>query len=126
MSYHHHTWSWPILEVIRVVDADTLDVLLDRGFGGRTALRFRLAGVDAHETYGKDATEAGRIAKRFTEAWLAERQGHLVLLSTKGAPGAVGIGDGSFGRWAGTVIDDRDGSSLGDALVAGGHAEATG
>ena len=99
MSYHHHDWTWPVLEVLRVVDGDTLDVVLDRGFGGRTALRFRLA------------------------EWLEERKGHLVLRSTKGSPGAVGIGDGSFGRWAGVVIDDRDGSSLGDALVAGGHAD---
>ena len=123
MSYHHHDWTWPVLEVIRVVDGDTLDVVLDRGFGVRTALRFRLDGVNAHEIYGKNASEAGRVAKRFVEQWLEERKGHLVLRSTKGSPGAVGIGDGAFGRWAGVVVDDRDGSSLGDVLVAEGHAE---
>lgn len=118
----HHEWTWPVLEVMRVVDGDTFDLVIDAGFGGRQALRIRLAGVNAAEVYGSKASEAGKAAKRFAEDWLTIRRGYLVLRSFKGAPGAVGIGDGSFGRWAGEIIDDPDGSSLGDALVAAGYA----
>lgn len=114
-------WEWPILEVLNVVDGDTVDLVFDRGFGGRQALRVRLMSIDAYELRGPKATEKGREADAFVEDWLDGRRGPYVLVSKKGAPGAVGIGDGSFGRWAG-IIFDAAGVSLGDDLLTAGLA----
>ena len=46
-------------EVKSVIDADTIDVLVDLGFGVHTMQRLRLYGIDAPEM----KTEAGKIAK---------------------------------------------------------------
>jgi micrococcal nuclease len=49
-------------ELIRVVDGDTVDLVIDLGFDTSRHERFRLYGIDAPET----RTEAGKASK----AWL--------------------------------------------------------
>ena len=51
-------------ELIRVVDGDTVDLIIDLGFDTSRKERFRLYGIDAPEM----RTEAGKAAK----AWLWE------------------------------------------------------
>ena len=53
-------------EVKAVVDADTVDVLIDLGFGVHTMQRLRLYGIDAPEM----RTEAGKIAKEYVKSVL--------------------------------------------------------
>ena len=53
-------------EVKSVVDADTIDVLIDLGFGVHTMQRLRLYGIDAPEM----RTEAGKIAKEYVKSVL--------------------------------------------------------
>lgn len=53
-------------EVKAVVDADTIDVLIDLGFGVHTMQRLRLYGIDAPEM----KTEAGKIAKEYVKSVL--------------------------------------------------------
>lgn len=53
-------------EVKAVIDADTVDVLIDLGFGVHTMQRLRLYGIDAPEM----KTEAGKIAKEYVRSVL--------------------------------------------------------
>lgn len=53
-------------EVKAVIDADTIDVLIDLGFGVHTMQRLRLYGIDAPEM----KTEAGKIAKEYVKSVL--------------------------------------------------------
>lgn len=50
----------------QVIDADTIDVLIDLGFGVHTMQRLRLYGIDAPEM----KTEAGKIAKEYVKSVL--------------------------------------------------------
>lgn len=53
-------------QVRQVIDADTIDVLVDLGFGVHTMQRLRLYGIDAPEM----KTEAGKIAKEYVKSVL--------------------------------------------------------
>ena len=53
-------------QVKAVIDADTIDVLIDLGFGVHTMQRLRLYGIDAPEM----KTEAGKIAKEYVKSLL--------------------------------------------------------
>ena len=53
-------------QVKAVIDADTIDVLIDLGFGVHTMQRLRLYGIDAPEM----KTEAGKIAKEYVKSVL--------------------------------------------------------
>jgi micrococcal nuclease len=107
--------------VLNVVDGDTIDCQVQLGFGIVANFRFRLSGVDAPESYGPKATPEGQAAKLFTRAWLDARKGHLVVRTQKASVETVGIGDGAYGRWLASFLDDRDAASLADALIAAGY-----
>ena len=53
-------------KLIEVIDGDTVDLLVDLGFGIHVKERFRLYGIDAPEM----PTEAGKIAKAYLESIL--------------------------------------------------------
>jgi endonuclease YncB( thermonuclease family) len=53
-------------QVKSVIDADTIDVLIDLGFGVHTMQRLRLYGIDAPEM----RSEAGKIAKEYVKSVL--------------------------------------------------------
>lgn len=108
------------VEILRVVDGDTVDCRIALGFGLTSTLRFRVAGVDTPEVYGRLAQASGDAAREFTARWLAERYGRLRVRTFKGAQNTVGIGDGAFGRWAAAFLDHVD-NDLASALRAAGH-----
>lgn len=60
-----------IFSIERVVDGDTVDLILDLGFGILSKQRIRLLGIDAPESRTSDATEKiyGKLAKRELEKW---------------------------------------------------------
>ena len=53
-------------QVKSVIDADTIDVLIDLGFGVHTMQRLRLYGIDAPEM----RSEAGKVAKEYVKSVL--------------------------------------------------------
>jgi len=57
-------------KVVKVVDGDTFDILIDLGFGISVKHRFRLYGVDTPETYGKNACEEGKVVKKYVKELL--------------------------------------------------------
>lgn len=113
-------YQYHVIETFPVTDADTVNLRITLGFGISAAFRFRLAGIDAPEVYGADASPEGRDAAEFVTDWLAERDGELMVRTYKGAQSTVGLGDGSFGRWKCDVVGPQ-GESLADDLRAAGY-----
>lgn len=67
---------WYVGEVIKVVDGDTFDVIIDLGFDVHHKARVRLYGVNTPESRTKDAAEKelGLKAKAFTADWLTNHK----------------------------------------------------
>jgi micrococcal nuclease len=103
-------------EVVRWVDGDTCDLLVDLGFTVLVRQRFRLLGVDTPETNRKASREAGNAATAFAEALAPV--GSVVLVQSRKT--------GKFGRWLGVIYPmEGEGDplvSVNDALLAAGHA----
>lgn len=102
----------------RVVDGDTVDVLVDLGFRRYSRERVRIAGIDAPEQHGATRQE-GLASTEFVQRWFDSISLHdRFLLDSHRAD--------SFGRWLGSIYrlspDGVVGESLADALVAAGRA----
>ena len=82
-----HTY---VARVTRVVDGDTLDAMIDVGFGIRVEERFRLKGIDAPEIH----TALGQKAKRFLTRYL--KKAPIVIVRT--------LKEGMYGRWLGDLF----------------------
>lgn len=103
-------YVYRVVAVDRVVDADTVRLVVDLGFRVTLTETFRLAGINAPERF----TETGKAASQFVADWFA-KQSSVVIESQK-APQ-----QGKFGRWLGT-IRGSDGTVLNEQLVTAGHA----
>lgn len=97
-SAHPHQWRFPVLAVERVIDGDTIDLVLDLGFALRLKQRMRLLGIDTPEIASKDIgdRERARAAREFAAAWCA-RQEAIVAETTK---------DEKYGRILGDLVGD--------------------
>lgn len=64
---------WYTGNVLKVIDGDTFDVMIDLGFDIHFKARVRLYGVNTPESRTKDAAEKemGLKAKSFTQDWLS-------------------------------------------------------
>ena len=110
-----HRWLYPC-RVLRVIDGDTVEVLLDRGFHDYAQRSVRLLGVNCPEIHAPDPAP-GEAARQFTDTWIA----------TTGQP------DGAYpfllesnryekyGRTLGTLWRP-DGACLNADLLTSGHA----
>jgi micrococcal nuclease len=84
------------VEVIRVVDGDTVDVNLDLGFGiWLKGERVRLMGIDTPESRTRDLEEKfyGKCSKKFLKEFLKDSDVRL-----------VSHGKGKFGRILGELF----------------------
>lgn len=63
---------WYGAKVLKVIDGDTMDLMIDLGFNIHHKIRVRLYGVNTPESRTKDLAEKamGLKAKSFTEDWL--------------------------------------------------------
>lgn len=63
--------SYRIKEIVKVVDGDTVDVLIDLGFDVYTKQRVRLLGIDCEESRTSDPEEKlyGKLAKSKLKHW---------------------------------------------------------
>lgn len=64
------SWTFPA-RIVRVIDADTIEVVLDLGFDMRRKMAIRLAGVNAPETRGEEREHGLRVKERAC-AWVAQ------------------------------------------------------
>ena len=100
--------------VIRVVDGDSIEVMIDQGFRQWRRERVRVLGVDCPEKTG-DTKPAGLAAKEFTQAW-CDARGGMIRIQTIMDP------NDSFGRVLASVYDRADSrETLTNALIAAGH-----
>ena len=104
-------------KVERVVDGDTIDVVLDLGFDILYKSRVRLYGIDTPEsrTRNKDEKARGKMAAAFLED--AINNGKQVVIQTK-----LKDSRGKFGRVLGDVV--VDGININQSMIDNYHAAA--
>jgi len=93
-------------KVKRVVDGDTMDVILDLGFDVHHAVRVRMAGIDTPEsrTRDKDEKARGKLSKAFLKESI---KGRKIILKTK-----IKDAKGKFGRVIAEVWAEFEEGSL--------------
>lgn len=101
--------------IIKIVDGDTVDALIDLGFYLSKKERIRLFGIDTPESTTKDLVEKklGLEVKEYVTQWFAKNT-PFRLQTTK---------DDKYGRILG-VFTGLDGKTLNDILVQNGYAWA--
>jgi micrococcal nuclease len=100
--------------VLRVIDGDTIDAMIDLGFSTWKKIRIRFYGINTPESRTRDLEEKkrGLAAKdRVVEA-LEANDGKFVLQSH---------GVGKFGRCLGEIFINDDEISLQQMLINEGH-----
>ncbi len=106
-------------KVERIVDGDTMDVIIDLGFKITTFQRIRLAKINTPETYNvkKDSEEykKGMASKEFVEKRVKANNFEIELLTEKVTE--------KYGRYIGIVRLADSTTSLNDELVEKGLAE---
>lgn len=116
-----HPYDYRVREVVKVVDGDTVDLVVSVGFRWAATQRFRLIAVDTPELNSSDPDERVRAqaAKAYVIEWLdgiLEDRFELRAATYKGD---------AFGRWVADVYAvDEDGVTyhLGEDLLEAGHA----
>jgi len=103
----------------RIVDGDTVDLIIDLGFDVSYKARVRLHGVNTPETRTRDLEEKalGLAAKEYVSDWLAEHD--TVYVRT------MKDGSGKYGRILGYIYSDALMSHcLNDDIIDSGHGES--
>tara|TARA_R100000152_G_C6722649_1_gene148407 strand:+ start:17 stop:385 length:369 start_codon:yes stop_codon:yes gene_type:complete len=111
------------IELIRVVDGDTIDAYIDLGFSVKVKKRIRLVGINCPESRTRDLEEKKR--------GLAAKERLKCLLECCNIIRLESQGVGKYGRCLGSLsidlIDEVEQSPLAnvnDLLIAEGHAVA--
>ena len=102
-------------QLVRVVDGDTVDAMIDLGFDVWVKRRIRFMGVDTWEcrTRNKEEKKKGLLAKAYTKDMLEADKGIFTLKS---------YGVGKYGRVLGELFIKGHRDSLNDLLKIHGHA----
>lgn len=113
-------YTYRIDSIKRVIDGDTLEVVLDLGFNIKMTEIIRLEGVDTPEVFGKNAGEAGSAASIFTKEWVDKyKNDELVLISLKYNSHE------KYGRVLGRIVNTSHMLiiDLTEDLIAAGHVK---
>jgi len=106
-------YTYKIKEIAKVVDGDTIDVIIDLGFGLTKKERVRVAGIDTPESRTRDLYEKklGLEAKD----WLVKqlRRSDLTIKTEK---------EGKYGRILGWLFTEEFSKSLNEVMVDKGYA----
>ena len=122
MSEPHRFYHFKVIAVDKVVDGDTIYLLVDLGFNVHKREKFRLLGIDTPEIYsGSEEEKArGQEAKQYLIDWLeaAEEDEHdLYVYSVK---------QGKYGRYLAYLysetLEGEDTRSYNEDVVAAGLA----
>ena len=103
-------------KLVRVVDGDTCDALIDLGFNTFVKKRIRFAGVDTWECRTRDKAEKvkGLAAKAYTKEKLENSDNGLFTIKSHGV--------GKYGRVLGEIFLKGENNSLNELLKINGHA----
>lgn len=101
-------------KLLKVVDGDTIDALVDLGFDTWKKIRIRLYGIDAWESRTRDLKEKekGIAAKNRVIEILKQGNNKFILKSH---------GVGKYGRCLGEII--VEGVNVNNQLINEGHAK---
>ena len=99
---------------VRVVDGDTIDVIVDLGWSMKFKERLRLSGIDTPEIYNTKENEAGKFVKGVVEKFFKDNE-ELMITST--AYDRTGKVRGKYGRTLAEVFRLRDGECLNNYLL---------
>lgn len=104
-------YIYNVNKIVKVVDGDTVDILIDLGFHTYIHKRVRLYGLNAPESRTRDKEEKARgmAAKKRLKELLKSKQIKI-----------ISHGVGKFGRVLGEFICDN--KNINDQLVTEGHA----
>jgi len=107
-------YEYKVKEVTKVVDGDTIDVIVDLGFSLYKKERCRVAGIDTPESRTRNKKEKvyGLEAKAYLQG-LLENAENLVVRTEK---------DGKFGRMIGHLYCDNIEGSINEHLIEAGYA----
>ena len=107
-------YEYAVKEIVKVIDGDTVDVVIDLGFNLSKKERVRLAGIDTPESRTRDAEEKvfGLEAKAYLTERLEGSEG-LIVKTEK---------DGKYGRMLGWFYSPRSEDSINNELVESGYA----
>jgi len=120
--------------VMRVVDGDTLVLMVDLGFEHWYQGKFRLVGINTPEKFGvkkeSDEYKAGVAASEHALQWLLDNADRETIETPLGDIEFLRIvmrsfdaGKGKYGRWICEVFPaNGEGKSLNIVLVEDGHA----
>lgn len=100
-------------QLVRIVDADTVDLVIDLGLRVSVEARVRLAGLNAPEA----DTETGAAAVGFVQNWFAQHS-DLVIETSKDRHDRDETE--KYGRWLASIHSGV--ANLNDALLAAGLA----
>ena len=103
-------------KLVRVVDGDTCDAMIDLGFDTWVKKRIRFKGVDTWESRTRDLEEKakGLEAKAFTK--------NLLENSDNGKFSIISYGLGKYGRVLGELFVKGYEVSVNQLLIENGHA----
>ncbi len=117
-------YNFRVTEIVKVLDGDTIDVLIDLGFDLFKKERVRIAGVDTPEKRTRDLEEkalgidATNWLKKKLEDTIAGEGDELTIRTE-----LVG-GTGKYGRLLGWLYINEDLVSLNEQMITEGYAWA--
>jgi len=103
-------------KLLRVVDGDTCDAMIDLGFDIHVKKRIRFMGIDTWESRTRDKEEKkkGLAAKEFTNKMLSDSDDGKFLIKS--------FGVGKYGRVLGEIFVKGHDVSVNELLKENGHA----
>jgi len=106
-------YEYIVKEILKVVDGDTVDIVLDLGFSVYRKERIRINRIDTPESISKDPNEKklGLEAKDYVSIWLINQK--EIRIKT--------LKNDKYGRLLGEFYGDND-VCLSDLLIENGYA----
>jgi micrococcal nuclease len=110
-------YEYFVKEVTKIVDGDTIDVVIDLGFDIMFSSRVRLAGIDTPESRTTDKVEKslGLESKEYLKKYLKDAK--PIIIKTEKMNSSE-----KYGRILGWVYVNGDTESLNDKMINDGYA----
>jgi micrococcal nuclease len=110
-------YEYFVREVKKIVDGDTIDVVIDLGFSILFESRVRLAGIDTPESRTADKMEKalGLESKKYLESRIKAAKN--VVIKTEKLDSSE-----KYGRILGWIYLDGEGNSLNTEMIEKGYA----
>lgn len=101
-------YSYRVKSIVKIIDGDTFDCIMDLGFDVLLEARVRMYGIDTPESRTRDLEEKkfGLLAKD----WLIEHLNDDIIISTE-----LDNEKGKFGRVLGTVW--AEGTNINEKMI---------